>query len=458
MQIKPEKPEHWWDDEEFQNNLVSLLTQDHETLKTVGNLLTPEDFRPLRGMKNGRARWMVAERALEYFQKHRTPLGNLLRADVLEYANQINLGSAQVVELREYVATLQKQKAAHPGALTEKVLRYKSQRLKAAALQEMTELQLAGQLTEEKWLELTRAALINGRNGKHSVNFFNTYENRITSRALGNSRVQIPWTFIDPLDEIVKCVGRKQLGLAIAPWKRGKSTFLVWLAIAYALQRLNVLYFTLEDALNDVEERLDAAITHIPVAVLNEYPQTYRKRFERFRSHTGPRIELVDGTDGGISLAVIEEIILQKREEGFFPDALIIDYDEKIQPARHLKEKRFEYDELYNGLNNLISKHNLIGWTAAQTQRDTRHLKILSGDRVAEDIGKMRKVVCGLSLGKGEWTEDSIYLWVAAHKHQPMERGCEIVPNLKESCIYDREATRKAQRQHVADVPGDDDI
>ena len=76
-------------------------------------------------------------------------------------------------------------------------------------------------------------------------------------------------------------------------------------------------------------------------------------------------------------------------------------------------------------------------------------MKILSGDKVAEDIGKMRKVTCGLSLGKGEWTEDSIYLWVAASKVDRMDVGCEIVSDMRRMLIFDREATRKAMKEHA---------
>ena len=57
--------------------------------------------------------------------------------------------------------------------------------------------------------------------------------------------------------------------------------------------------------------------------------------------------------------------------------------------SQRYKEKRFETDDVYRGLRALNAKYNTIGWTAAQTQRDTRQLKILSGDKVAEDIGKI---------------------------------------------------------------------
>jgi len=147
----------------------------------------------------------------------------------------------------------------------------------------------------------------------------------------------------------------------------------------------------------------------------------------------------------------IERVVDECRSRGFFPEVLVVDYDDKILPSQHYREKRFEIDDVYRTMQGLIARCNMIGWIAAQTQRDTRHLKILSGDKVAEDIGKMRKVTCGISLGKGEWTDDSIYLWVAAHKNDKMERGCEIVPDLARAMIYDEDATRRAARANTTE-------
>jgi hypothetical protein len=230
--------------------------------------------------------------------------------------------------------------------------------------------------------------------------------------------------------------------------------FLEWLAIAYARQRLNVLYVTLEDPRKTVEDRLDAIVSHISMIGLADYPQTLTKRFEKFKNSVHGKIKIYDGTEGGFTLATLESAVGSFRDEGFIPDATLIDYDEEIRPSRKYSEKRFESDDVYRGLRQFMARYNQVGWVAAQTQRDTRNLKILSGDRVAEDIGKMRKVACGISMGKGDWTEDSIYLWVAAHKNARMEIGCEIVPDLKQGSIYDAEATaRYAKMNAVPEEP-----
>lgn len=443
MKIVENTSDNWWDDDDFQDRLVHLLTRDVTTLRACASVLDPNDFRPLRGSPNGRARWMVAERALEHYARYHEPLGKLLRADLLSYAQTLNLGASHLSGLKDYLKQLDAHPLSSPDAVVGRVVEYKSARIRAAVLQEMVEAQSLGQLDDEKWRALSQKALVSGKRPE-STDYLTTAANRVERRARENRRSRTPWTLIDPLDSMIRTVGPRQLGLVLAPYKRGKSMFLLWLAVAFCRQRLNVLYLTLEDPLFVAEDRLDSIITNIPMKSLGMRPKTFRRQFERFRLMINARLKLYDGTDENMSLARVEQIVLAEREQGFLADVLIIDYDEKILPKHHYKEKRFEFDEVYSELVRLVARYNLIGWTAAQTQRDTRHMKILSGDRAAEDIGKVRKVTCALALGKGEWTEESIYLWVAAHKCDRMEVGCEIVPNLKSMLIYDHEATRQA--------------
>ena len=239
-------------------------------------------------------------------------------------------------------------------------------------------------------------------------------------------------------------VGPKQLGMVLAPWKRGKSSFLLWLASAFVLQKLNVLYVTLEDSREIVEDRLDSIVTSIPLAMLASSPNAVRRRFTRYKAMVKSQIEVFDGTSEEITVATLGKIVDMKRRDGFLTDVILTDYDEKIAPSRAFREKRDASDDVYMSYQRMIAHERLIGWLAAQTQRDTRHMKILSGDRVAEDIGKVRKCHCCISMGKGEWTEESIYLWIAAHKTMRQEQGCEVVPDLERSLIYDHEATNRA--------------
>jgi hypothetical protein len=156
----------------------------------------------------------------------------------------------------------------------------------------------------------------------------------------------------------------------------------------------------------------------------------------------------VDGTEGGFTVRQMEEIFLRERDRGFKADAIIIDYDDEIVPSRRYQERRLEFADIYRELRQLAGRYNIIVWTAAQTQRGTENVKILSSDRVAEDIGKVRKATLVLGLGKGDWGEDSIYIWVAKHKFDRQHVGCNIMPDKECMMIYDRIRTLEAQARY----------
>jgi hypothetical protein len=430
------------------DKLVALLVHDHKTLVTCSGLLDADDFKPVRGMPNGRARWLVAERALEHFERHQEPLGRLMRADVLEYAASLNMGASNVAELGTYIKAVQAIKLNAPDAITEKVVRFKTQRLQADAIDELSELQASGQLTIEKWDEISSKVHVAQNHTLDTINYHETMVQRNERRADSLIRKPVPMSLIWPLDLLgggrSPLVGPKQLGMVLAPYKRGKSSFLLWLASAFVLQKLNVLFVTLEDPREIVEDRLDSIITSVPLKSLADSPNTLRRRFARYRSMVKSQIEVFDGTGEEVTVATLGKIVDMKRRDGFLADVILTDYDEKIAPSRAFREKRDASDDVYMSYQRMIAHERLIGWLAAQTQRDTRHMKILSGDRVAEDIGKVRKCHCCISMGKGEWTEESIYLWIAAHKTMRQEQGCEVVPDLERSLIYDHEATNRA--------------
>ena len=140
--------ESFFQNEPFQDRLAALLCRDIRSLKECAPLLSAQDFRPVKGMRQGRQRWIVVERALRHFSKHHEPIGTLLLADILEHAESINLGARTVEELKQYCTAIQDMELTSPDAVTSKVVRFKRDKLRATALQEMVEAQAAGMLVE----------------------------------------------------------------------------------------------------------------------------------------------------------------------------------------------------------------------------------------------------------------------------------------------------------------------
>lgn len=445
----------FFDDEDFQDSFLNTLIHDLPALRQLAPLLHENDFRPLEGMRYGRARWIVASCVLNYYHKYFEAPGRLLRSEVLAYAEETGLGERVQTELQNYLKLLRGRKLRGITATVERVTQFKKERMKAEALQRLVELQAAGNLTDESMYEICQEGLRLVSDGFQSNLYLDTVESRITKRAYRERRIHIPVFDIGPLDRLVNGVAAGGLGVVLAPTKRGKSLMLLWLARSFVLQRLTTGLFTLEDPADEVENRLDALISGLRIKNLALKERLFKKRFLRFRRLIRKHLLVIDGTQEGMTVNRIEEVFLRERDQGRRCDALIIDYDDEIKPIVPRKERRYEFADIYRDLRRLAAKHNLIIWTAAQTQRGTEQAKMLEARFIAEDIGKIRKCTMALGLGRGDWGPDSVYLWVTAHKFDKSHVGCNIMTDRTRMMIYDEEATRQKQRE---ELEGEDEL
>jgi hypothetical protein len=362
------------------------------------------------------------------------------------------MGERQADELLKYGDKILNLKLTGVQSIVDKVTTFRREKIKARVIEELISLQAAGDLTDEKWLELSQRATAAVTERGAAVDYLSDLERRILRRQAQRWAARYPLLLIEPWDCMVRSIGPGHVGMILAPYKRGKSLMLHWISMAYAVQGLNVLHFTLEDPLSDVEDRLDAAVTQVRIAELGDKSAVVRRRFQRFRRLVRSRLKVYDGTGGGVTVPQIEQVFLFERDRGSRPDALVIDYDDEIAPAVPRKERRFEFADIYRDLRRLAAQHQLLIWTAAQTQRGTAELRVISAERAAEDISKIRKVSLAMSLGRGDWGEESLRLWVAAHKFDKQHVGCNIITDLSRMLIYDRTRTREREIAEAAEA------
>lgn len=406
-------------------------------------MLATEDFKPMKG--EGRERWITADLALKFWRKYKQPIGKMLQSDLIEYCRKAHIGEKDKTRLLVYGKKLRTLPLIAVDAMQERVTSFKKDVLLQACVEDIVQLNAVGQLDTDKLTEIYRQATEPFNDKRlHSSDYFAEIDLRIDRRSFGDDR-DYPLLFIDPLDSTVRAISRGHLGLIIAPWKRGKSLCLGWIAHAYTMQALNVLFITLEDPGADVEDRFDACITQLPLRYLKDLPNKTRRRFLNYKRLVQGRLKLIDAGGRRVTISDIEDMYLQERNRGFNADAIIVDYDAKIAATVSRKEKRQEFDDIYVEFMTFIRKYDLIGWTAAQTQRNTRKLRIVTGDHVAEDIGKIRNVTMALSLGQGEWGDSSIYLYIAAHRQDKGEIGWNISTNYDKMLFFDQDQTKIMQ-------------
>lgn len=427
-------------EQNFQDQLLAFLCRDKNFLKECASLLEVDDFKG--GRNKGQERWIIADAALRYWKKYEQPIGRMLRADLMAHCRNTRLGADQTKKLLDYGRKIRKTKLVAVDAVQERVIEYKKEIVKQNCIEELINLNTAGQLTDEKWTEIYKKVTddFNTQRLPDSIEYYDEIDSRIDRRSAASS-VAYPLLFIDPLDATVRAISYGHLGLLLAPWKRGKSLGLIWIAMAYTLQKLNVLYITLEDPGHDVQDRFDAAITELPLKKLKDLPNKVRRKFINYRRLVAGRLRIVDGSTHKLSMASIEEIFQRERNRGFTADAILIDYDDYIIPPIKRPDRKSESTDVYKELSRFIRKYGLIGWTAAQTQRNTRKLKVVTGDHAADDISKLKYVTMAISVGLGDWGDKSAFIYIAAHRADKGEIGWNIMRDPDRMLFYDREET-----------------
>ena len=443
-------------DEGFRRDLLRLLIKDRNLLKTCGHLLSAEDFKPT-AQSDGNETWLIASWALDYYRERGEPIGGLLRIEALEKADTLRFGSKQTARLLAAVKELQNPATdvIAADAVQEKVLAFKKSRAKQRAMEKLVELQERGELTDQKWYEITSDANRMFEVGYKITDFMSDaeFEKREKRRLDEMRRHRFPYLMIDGYDRYRKSIGRGMLGMVMAFLKGGKSLALDWIALAYMWQGLNVMLFTLEDPQSEVEDRLDAAITHLPIRKLGLTPIRLRKRFERMRQMMHSRLKIIDGTEGGWSVRRQEETWERERNLGFTADVILTDYDEELEPVHKHKERRFDFDEIYRDERRFMAKRDLIGWIAAQSNAKGEGKRVLTATNSAEDLGKIRKVSLCLGIGDGEWGDDSKWLQVVASKIDKQKIGFNIMTKFEQGLFYDSEATLERLAQEEGGRP-----
>ena len=435
--------------------MLIFLCRDRNFLKVTAGLLDVEDFKSREG-KSAEREW-VARVALDWWKKYKDPIAGDLRWMMQEYCREHKTLPRLKDKIFELVNQIRRAAPADlvaPEAVEKIVLEYKHRQRRKQFVEKLIEYQEKGKLTDQKILnevgELQKQLGV----AQKAIDYGITLKRRILRREKEKLR-KFPFLLIDPLDDKVRTFPRGSLGLIIAKYARGKSMALAWIARAMALQGYNVLFFTLEDPIETVEDRLDSMMTGLPIMELQERSDELRERFKRIQYLLRGKIRMVDGTEGGMSVQRIEEVWERVRNQGYLADVVIIDYDDEIiPPFRYGKDdgRRREFADIYRALRVFASKKNIYVWTAAQTKRGKENQMIVTGDDIAEDISKVRKVAFCVGIGAGpgpdsiyggDWGPNGRYLYIAKHKFDRQKIGWPILGDFDAGLFYDSEATLK---------------
>jgi len=438
-------------DTELRLQVLRALTRDRQFLRSSWRDVDPEDFAE-------REERIIAKAAVGFWEKYEAPIGAMLRSEVEEVISRNGMAAGTKKKLKDLVDAIQTQKIEPVSlkALEDRVKALKRNTFYEKTLDDIITAHEKNEFTVDMLRDIIEKAAIELNTGRIVPrDYFAELENRITRRDHWDELKKYPVLMIDPLDEKVRAIGRGHIGLLLAPYSSGKGLALAYITTAYAMQGLKVLFITLEDPLDQVEDRLDASLTGLPVSRLQQLPNRLRKRFRRIKKQMRGRIKLVDGTEGGWTITQVEKLWEQERQAGFTADVIVIDYDDEIECEKSFKgesARRHEFAEIYRRMRRMAAKLDIILWTAAQASRPAEGKRIVTGKDTAEDISKVRKVTFAIGIGGDNQTENMKTLYVIRHRLDRSRFAVDIMTNFRSALFYDREATllrKRATRRRV---------
>jgi hypothetical protein len=187
-----------------------------------------------------------------------------------------------------------------------------------------------------------------------------------------NVRIQ---THIKPLDEWTGGgLRKKQTSIIIAPTGHGKSAMLLVIGHKIAtIERKNVWIITNELPIEEFAERELSKLTGVEVEKIMDDPGIAYKGLDRFwKLGLQNRMRITEYMREVSTDEIEHEMGKMSNLYGWKPDVIILDYMERMRPSLsgYRRDKEWVWlGAVAKDLVRLAKKHNVLLWTAAQTNR-----------------------------------------------------------------------------------------
>ena len=201
-------------------------------------------------------------------------------------------------------------------------------------------------------------------------------------------------------------LGEKELAMVIAPPGVGKSLWLVNQAVESMMEGRKVLYVSLEMSEDKIAQRFDSVTTLISQAHLKDAAAQLKvsERLSIFRTNfPDSKLVIKEFPTGTINVNALRALLVQLRNyEDFIPDVIIVDYLELMRPVRENQHEYQAQQRIAEELRGLAMEMKVLLWTATQTNRQGRAVKIITDAELGDSYGKIRTCDFAVSLNQNE--------------------------------------------------------
>ena len=226
-------------------------------------------------------------------------------------------------------------------------------------------------------------------------------------------------THWDEIDDITKGgLGKRELGVVVAPTGAGKSMALAHLGAMAVVKGKTVVHYTLELADTVVGQRYDSCITGIELKNLMSMKDSIVMAVE----HIPGQLIIKEYPTKSASTRTITAHLEKLKQKGINPDMIIVDYADLLKPTA----SGFKTQELRHSLGNIYEELRGIGqvwdipvWTASQTNRSGLNAEVITMESISEAFSKcfVADFICSISRTIEDKAENKGRMFVAKNRN-----------------------------------------
>jgi len=304
--------------------------------------------------------------------------------------------------------------------------------------------------------------------GDRTMDLKEAIENLIQSTPFDRTNERIP-VGIPPVDDWTgKGLRRKQVGVFIAPTGHGKTAILNIIAHKIAtIERKRVWFITNELSIEEVTERLMTRLSGIELEKIIDDPIIGFKGLKRHWNDGLQNRLWISEVNREVSVAELEaEMNAWVNLKGWKPDVIVLDYMERMKPIEsgHRREKEWMWlGAIANDLVRMAKRHNLVIWSAAQTNRSGwATTGAISGDMAQGSIRHLQECTAVIGMNQQEipGTKDVAIQFSSIKQRQSKRapRPVALRADLAKMNITSEEIDLKdAQKAHMESLKADEE-
>ena len=211
---------------------------------------------------------------------------------------------------------------------------------------------------------------------------------------------------------------RKEIAMVVAPPGVGKSLFLANQCVQSLMENRKVLYISLEMSEDRVAQRLDSIASLIPQRKMKTDPTSLVKVKERLNvfkeKFSEGELVIKELPCGSTSVHGIRALLsILRNHERFEPDVIIVDYIGLLKASDKGMAKYEAMEQIVSELRGIAQEYNCVVWTATQTNRQGRNVRLITDSELGDSYGQIRPVDLAVSLNqtREEYEEGTMRLY-----------------------------------------------